>query len=98
MSAKFHPVTDQIDGVTDTFTLPEAFLDGSVLLAYNGQMFDTGENILEQNGAGVPPTVRLNFVPTSDTHNLMLVYIPKYGSGKGIRGYTHPPGGILNEH
>lgn len=101
MAAKFYPILDQVDGVTDTFTLPEAFIAGSVTLAYNGQIYDQGMNIAAEDPGGVTPSVTLSFVPASDTQTLMLIYTPAStsggGGGLGVRGQTFPPGGLLND-
>ena len=98
MATRFHPVLDQVDGVTDTFELPEPFIIGSVSLAYNGQIFDKGTNIVAEDPNGNPATVQLTFVPESDTQAMMLIYeCESTASGGGIRGFTHPPGGLLND-
>lgn len=96
MANKFYPILDQIDGITDTFTLPEAFVAGSTVLAYNGQIFDKGQNILAEVTSGTP-SVQLSFVPATDTHTLMIIYTPKKGSS-GARAQTFPPGGMLNDY
>ena len=98
MSSKFHPILDQVDGIKDTFTLPEAFVLGSVVLAYNGQVYDKGQNIVTESPLDDPATVKLSFVPSVDTGALMLIYksleeLPD----KGVRGFTYPPGGLLND-
>ena len=99
MSTRFHPILDQVDGVKDTFDLPEPFITGSVSLAYNGQIFDKGTNIAAEDPNGNQATVQLTFIPETDTQALMLIYECESsadGSG-GIRGFTHAPGGLLND-
>ena len=98
MSSKFYPILDQVDGIKDTFSLPEAFVVGSAVLAYNGQVYDRGQNIIAEDPTGDPATVQLSFVPSVDTHALMIIYksleeLPD----KGVRGFTYPPGGLLND-
>ena len=95
--AKFYPILDQVDGVTDTFTLPEDFVPGSVILAYNGQIYDKGQNIIAEDPAGDPATVQLSFIPATDTHTLMLIYTPVTSGTGNPRGQTFPPGGLLND-
>lgn len=99
MATRFHPVLDQVDGITDTFSIPEPFITGSVSLAYNGQIFDKSTNILAEDPNGDPATVQLTFVPEIDTQALMLIYecTSSAGGGGGIRGFVHPPGGLLND-
>jgi len=98
MSSKFYSILDQVDGVKDTFTLPEAFTLGSVILAYNGQVYDPGQNIVEELPLANPATVKLSFVPSTDTGALMLIYKSLEESlDKGVRGFTYPPGGLLND-
>ena len=101
--ARFHPILDQVDGIKDTFELPEAFVLGSIVLAYNGQVFDKMMNITAEDNVSDPPTVTLSFVPALDTTNLMIIYTPTLdgapgnGAGTGPKAYTYPPGGLLND-
>lgn len=96
MAAKFYPILDQVDGVKDTFELPEAFLPGTLVLAYNGQVYDRGVNIASSDPGGAPPTVTLNFIPELDTHALMIIY-QAIDDASNVRGFTYPPGGLLND-
>lgn len=98
MATKFYPILDQVDGIKDTFELPEPFTPGSVVLAYNGQVYDKGQNIVAENLLSDPPTVQLSFIPSTNTHTLMLIYTSMGGAGGGIlRGQTFPPGGLIND-
>lgn len=87
-----------IDGVTKAFSLPEPFIEGTLTLVYNGQVYNKGDNIEAQNGQSNPPMIVLSFAPASDTMGLSIMYLPKNGSGHGIRGFTYPPGGLANEY
>lgn len=100
MATKFHPILAQVDGIKDTFDLPESFVSGSVTLAYNGQIYDKGQNIVAETPSGLSPNVQLSFVPATDTQTLMLIYesvTGTPGTGGVIRGQTFPPGGLLND-
>ena len=101
MATKFYPILDQVDGIKDTFEIPDRFIPGRVNLAYNGQIYDTGQNITAESPLTDPATVTLSFVPTTDTHTLMIIYEEELpvtpASALGIRGFVHPPGGLLND-
>ena len=97
MATKFYPILNQVDGIKATFELPEAYIEGSLILAYNGQIYDTGVNIISQSPNTEPPTATLSFSPAVDTHTLMLIYTPKNEVSSGVRAYVHPPGGLMNE-
>ena len=98
--ARFHNILDQVDGVKDTFELPEPFIPGSIVLAYNGQIFQKGQHVAGEDNISDPATVTLTFVPATDTHALMIIYKSaiERTCGLGIRGFTHPPGGLLNDY
>jgi hypothetical protein len=97
MATRFHSILDQVDGVTSTFEIPEPYKAGSAVLAYNGQIYDPGVNIQAEGNQDNPPTVTLTFTPELDTHTLMIIY-QSVDDLENVRGFTHPPGGLLNDY
>ena len=72
MNVRFENITSQVDGITDTFITSKDYISGTLSLGYNGQLYPQGVNIRQE----IAPTgVKLTFVPSSDTHSLLLIYL-----------------------
>ena len=94
--AVFDDVTNQIDGITDTFTLQAVAVEPSVCIGYNGQVHPPGYSI---DSFPTTSSVKLTFVPTMDADpelhtKLMIIYNEDSGSSDltEIQGSATPPG------
>ena len=94
MATRIVNITPQVDGIKDTFTTPEEFVQSTVALGYNGQIFPPGVNI---DSFPDSQTVKLRFIPTYNSNvdlnsKVLLIYEEKHAVLEDIVGSASPPG------